>query len=172
MRDYQFNIQSACADLQHRQGRRLRRLLASASVAAACTALAPLAAHADAPQVLQIAANDGSNTIGEVVVTARRRVERLQDVPVAVSAISGAQLATAGINQVQQLQFAAPSTNISIANPRQTNFPIRGLGNNPATDGLAASVGLYIDGVYLDRPGMADFNLLDVDRVEVLRGPQ
>jgi iron complex outermembrane receptor protein len=152
---------------------RIRRLLTSASVlAAACATLQSFAAHAETPAPQQIAANEGSNPIGEIVVTARRRVERLQDVPVAVSAISGADLAKAGLNQVQQLQFTAPSTNISIANPRQTNFAIRGLGNNPATDGLASSVGIYIDGVYLDRPGMADFNLLDIDRVEVLRGPQ
>lgn len=147
--------------------KRARALLASTALVAVTCAVsfAPDRAHA------QTAAAPAP-AYGEVVVTARRRAERIEDVPVSMTAISGAQLARAGVNQVQQLQFEAPSTNISIANPRQTNFAIRGLGNNPATDGLSSSVGVYIDGVYLDRPGMADFNLLDVDRVEVLRGPQ
>lgn len=110
--------------------------------------------------------------VEDVVVTARKRSEKAQDVPIAITALAGAKLAQQGISQIQQLQFEAPSLNVATPNPRQTNIAIRGIGNNPAADGLSASVGLYIDGVYLDRPGMANFDLLDVDRVEVLRGPQ
>ncbi len=111
-------------------------------------------------------------SVEDVVVTARHRSERAQDVPIPITALSGAKLAQQGVSQIQQLQFQAPSLNIATPNPRQTNIAIRGIGNNPAADGLSASVGLYIDGVYLDRPGMANFDLLDLDRVEVLRGPQ
>ena len=80
-----------------------------------------------------------------------------------------------GQRKSQQLQFSAPSTNISIANPAadQLRHPGLRLQQSGSYRRLwHASVGIYIDGVYLDRPGMADFNLLDVDRVEVLRGPQ
>ena len=107
-----------------------------------------------------------------VTVTARRRAENVQDVPLAVTAVSGTDLDNNGTSQIQQLQFQAPGLVVDTPNPRQTSFAIRGLGNNPAADGLSASVGLYIDGVYLDRPGMANFDLLDLDHVEVLRGPQ
>lgn len=55
---------------------------------------------------------------------------------------------------------------------RQSSVSIRGLGNNPASDGLEGSVGLYIDNVYLGRPGMAVFDLMDIEQLEVLRGPQ
>jgi iron complex outermembrane receptor protein len=113
-----------------------------------------------------------TDIIEEVHVTARRRSEKVQDVPIAISVLTGRQLQRIGATQVQDLQFLVPSTNISLPNPRQTNFAIRGIGNNPATDGLSSSVGIYIDDVYLDRPGMADFNLLDIDQIEVLRGPQ
>jgi iron complex outermembrane receptor protein len=113
-----------------------------------------------------------TDVIEEVRVTARRRSEKVQDVPISITVLTGRQLQREGITQVQSLQFIAPSVNISLPNPRQTNFAIRGIGNNPATDGLSSSVGIYIDDVYLDRPGMADFNLLDIDQIEILRGPQ
>ena len=110
--------------------------------------------------------------VTDITVTARRRVERAQDVPLPITVLSGAQLRLRGNDQLQQLQFSVPSFNVSLPNPRQTNLAIRGIGNNPAADGLSSSVGIYIDGVYLDRPGMGDFNLIDIDRIEVLRGPQ
>jgi iron complex outermembrane recepter protein len=108
----------------------------------------------------------------EITVTARRRRENVQDVPIPVTVLSGQQLETSGTNKVQQLQYQVPSTSIYLANPRQAAISIRGLGNNPANDGLVDSVGIYIDGVYLDRSAMASFGLFDLDQVEVLRGPQ
>jgi iron complex outermembrane receptor protein len=111
-------------------------------------------------------------SIATITVTARRRVEKLQNVPLPISVISGAELRRHGTDQMAQLQFSTPSLNVSLPNPRQTNLAIRGIGNNPASNGLASSVGIYIDGVYLDRPGMGDFNLVDIAQVEVLRGPQ
>jgi iron complex outermembrane receptor protein len=117
-----------------------------------------------------IPTNDGG--LETVTVTARKRAENVQDVPLAVTAVGGDDLDANGTSQIQQLQFQAPGLVVDTPNPRQTSFAIRGLGNNPAADGLSASVGLYIDGVYLDRPGMANFDLLDLDHIEVLRGPQ
>jgi outer membrane receptor protein involved in Fe transport len=105
--------------------------------------------------VLTLTGADSSGGLETLVVTARKRAENIQDVPVAVTAIEGADLDSNGTSQVQQLQFQAPSLVINTPTSRQTSFAIRGLGNNAAADGLSASVGLYIDGVYLDRPGMA-----------------
>ena len=120
----------------------------------------------------QAQAQDPGQKLGEITVTARHRVEKLQNVPLPIAVISGAELRRRGNDQMQQLQFSVPSFNVSLPNPRQTNLAIRGIGNNPAADGLSSSVGIYVDGVYLDRPGMGDFNLIDVAQVEVLRGPQ
>ncbi len=61
---------------------------------------------------------------------------------------------------------------MAFLNPRQSSVAVRGLGNNPASDGLEYSVGVYLDNVYLGRPGMAVFDLLDIAQLELLRGPQ
>jgi iron complex outermembrane recepter protein len=108
----------------------------------------------------------------EVTVTARRRKENVQDVPIPVTVLSAQQLQDAGINKVQQLQYQVPSTSFFFSNTRNAEIAIRGLGNNPANDGLVDSVGVYMDGVYLDRVAMATFGLFDINQVEVLRGPQ
>ena len=149
-------------------------LLASASTLWAFASTAPaIAAPGDDAVATAAAGASGEAAAGaEVIVTARRREERLQDVPVAITAIGSTRLRDAGVSQLTQLMFEAPSVNIGSPNPRQTSISVRGLGNNPAADGLASSVGVYLDGVYLDRLGMANFDLSDVERVEVLRGPQ
>ena len=74
--------------------------------------------------------------------------------------------------QVDDLNELAPSTNIVIPSPHQTSFSIRGIGNNPANDGLEQSAGVFLDGVYLARSGQSIFDLADIDRMELLRGPQ
>jgi iron complex outermembrane receptor protein len=61
---------------------------------------------------------------------------------------------------------------LQFVNPRQTAFSIRGLGNDPASEGLETSVGLYLDGVYISRPGMLTSDLYDIEQITVLRGPQ
>jgi iron complex outermembrane receptor protein len=146
------------------------RLRVGVVAIAAVTAALPAWAADDGVTVAAAAAT--AQPIDDVIVTARRREEKLQDVPVAITAIGATRLRDAGVSQLAQLMFEAPSVNIGTPNPRQTSISIRGLGNNPAADGLASSVGVYLDGVYLDRLGMANFDLADVDRVEVLRGPQ
>lgn len=109
---------------------------------------------------------------GDIVVTARKRDERQIDVPVSLSVVGGAQLARGEHLRLEELNTLVPGVNISISTPRQATFSIRGLGANPANDGLEQSVGLFLDGIYLAKPGMAVIDLIDVDRVEVLRGPQ
>ncbi|MFU8925706.1 TonB-dependent receptor [Acinetobacter puyangensis] len=107
-----------------------------------------------------------------VVVTARRREEKAQDVPTPISILSPKTLETQRISRVEELQQALPSINVALQNPRQSSIAIRGLGNNLASDGLEASAGVYLDNVYLGRPGMAVFDMLDIAQLELLRGPQ
>ncbi len=111
-------------------------------------------------------------TLGTVTVNARRREETAQDVPTPISVLSSKTLESQRIYRVQDLQQLVPSTNVAYVHARQSSISIRGLGNNPASDGLEGSVGIYLDNVYLGRPGMAVFDLLDVEQLEVLRGPQ
>lgn len=110
----------------------------------------------------------------EIVVTARHRDERAQDIPVALSVVGGDLLTRTNTTSVADLSKLAPSLSFQGYNPRNTNLNIRGLGNNIAiaSDGLDPGVGFYIDGVYYNRPGTAAFDLIDIERIEVLRGPQ
>jgi iron complex outermembrane receptor protein len=110
--------------------------------------------------------------LAELVVTARRREEKAQDVPTAISILAAQTLETQRLSRLEDLQQALPSLNVAFINPRQSSVAVRGIGNNPASDGLEASVGVYLDNVYLGRPGMAVFDLLDVAQLELLRGPQ
>jgi iron complex outermembrane recepter protein len=109
----------------------------------------------------------------EVVVTAQKRAERLQDVPLAVSAVTAAQLSDAGIASATDLRFLAPSVNYgSSANTRGEGLQIRGVGTQIFGDGVEQSVGVVVDGVPMGRNGMGIADLVDVQRIEVLRGPQ
>jgi iron complex outermembrane receptor protein len=113
----------------------------------------------------------------DIVVTARQRAENVQTVPIAVSVVRGEQLDRAYTVNTQQLSLLVPSLNYSSANPRNTAFTIRGLGSSvvsvsQANDGLEGGVGFYIDQVYHARPATAAFDFSDIDRIEVLRGPQ
>jgi iron complex outermembrane recepter protein len=107
-----------------------------------------------------------------IVVTARKREERSQDVPISLIASSGQQLERMHSYLPAELAQSIPDMQLQFVNPRQTAFSIRGLGSNPASEGLETSVGLYLDGVYLSRPGMLTSDLDDIEQVTVLRGPQ
>jgi iron complex outermembrane receptor protein len=111
---------------------------------------------------------------GDIVVTARRRAEDPQKVPIALTVFGGRSLEEKGLTNLEQLQRQAPSLQIMGQNPRNENINIRGLGANVgfASDGLENGVGVYIDDVYYSRTGQALFDLIDLDRIEVLRGPQ
>jgi iron complex outermembrane receptor protein len=118
------------------------------------------------------AVGDGTDIIETVFVTARRQTEDVQKVPLPVTVLTGQALSDSNDTQIQQLPLKVPGLTVTGSNSRQIVFALRGLGNNPTSDGLSSSVGVYMDGVYLDRPGMAAFDLLDIAQVEVLRGPQ
>lgn len=110
--------------------------------------------------------------LSKVTVTARRRAEDAQEIPAPLTTLTGTQLEDQKISKVQDLQQALPSVNVSFFNPRQASIAVRGIGNNPANDGLEGSTGIYLDNIYLGRPGMAVFDLMDIEQLELLRGPQ
>lgn len=116
------------------------------------------------------AAYDGA----EIIVSARRRDESAQDVPIALSVVGASQLEATGNYSLTQIQQIVPSLQVFSFNPRNTNINIRGLGSNVAltNDGLENGVGFYVDNVYYGRPGQSQFDLVDLQQIEVLRGPQ
>lgn len=110
--------------------------------------------------------------LDEVKVSARHREESAQQVPIALSVLDGEQLNDAGIYRTEDMQQRAPSLLVSAPNARYTSYGIRGLGSSSFNDGIDGSVGVFLDGVYLGRQGMSLYDLVDLQRVEVLRGPQ
>ncbi len=112
--------------------------------------------------------------LDEVVVTSRRRAETAQDVPIPISVVSGALIEQAGAFNVNRVKELIPSVQLYSSNPRNTGINIRGLGSpfGLTNDGLDPGVGFYVDGVYYARPAAATFDFIDIDQIEVLRGPQ
>lgn len=141
------------------------------AVASAQPASGP-SADPPAGSSIQVAEVSEPSRLGQVTVTARRRSENAQDVPIPIAVTSGGDLDATGRFRLETLNEALPSTNIEYTNPRQTSIAVRGLGNNPANDALESSVGIYVDDVYLGRSEMANTDLLDIDQVTLLRGPQ
>ncbi len=148
-----------------------RRLPAAVLLAAAALSQASLRAHAAQPAG---AADAPSGGLGEIVVTARRRKENLQDVPLAVTAIGAGELRLRDVTSLGDLNAFVP--NIAISSARATsstiNVYIRGVGQSDPLWGFEPGVGVYIDDVYMARPQAALLDVYDVDRIEVLRGPQ
>lgn len=109
-----------------------------------------------------------------VIVTSRRRREVLQDVPIPISVISGSQVEDAGAFNVNRVKEFVPSVQLYSSNPRNTGLNIRGLGSSfgLTNDGVDPGVGFYVDGVYYARPAAATLDFIDIERIEVLRGPQ
>ncbi len=130
-----------------------------------------LAAMATTPALAQEA---GASEDGAIIVTARRREESLLDVPIAISAISGGQLERTGAIDITDISNSTP--NVTLETSRGTNSTltafIRGVGQQDPVAGFEAGVGLYLDDVYLNRPQAAVLDIYDVERIEVLRGPQ
>ena len=134
-----------------------------------CTVAPTIAVAADSA--------DAGLVLDEIVVTARRREENLQSVPIAISVVQGDVLDNAGTVNTQSLAQLVPGLYYNSANPRNTAYTIRGLGSNTlsvsaANDGIEPGVGFYVDGVYHGRPATAAFDFTDIERIEVLRGPQ
>ena len=141
--------------------RTTRKLLLAAAVTAALPVPAAMA-------------QQGPAMIEEIVVTARKREESLQDVPIAVTAFTGAQLEQQGTTDLVELAQSVPNVTLEVSratNSTLTAF-IRGVGQQDPVAGFEGGVGLYLDDVYLNRPQGTVFDIYDVERIEVLRGPQ
>lgn len=116
-----------------------------------------------------------SQGLEEIVVTSRRTSEALQTTPVAVSALNSAALERAQVQSVEDLQGRAPSLSIAIggtSSPTQAQVSIRGQAQNSPGTNSDPAVGIYVDGVYHARPIASNVDVLDVGRLEILRGPQ
>jgi iron complex outermembrane receptor protein len=123
--------------------------------------------------VLEVSLKE-ENELIEVVVSSRRRIEKVQDIPIAVSVVTGKQAEQAGAFNVNRIKELVPSVQLYSSNPRNTGINIRGLGSpyGLTNDGIDPGVGFYVDGVYYARPAATTLDFIDVERIEVLRGPQ
>ncbi|PZQ24280.1 MAG: TonB-dependent receptor [Sphingopyxis macrogoltabida] len=149
--------------------RRLRRAVFATS-ALSMLAVTPAAFAQDAADE-GVSADTGD---GEIIVTARRRDERLMDVPVAVSAFSGDALEARGALDLTDIGNITPNTTLETSRGTNSTLSafIRGVGQQDPVPGFEAGVGIYLDDVYLNRPQAAVLDIYDVERIEVLRGPQ
>jgi iron complex outermembrane receptor protein len=151
-------------------------LLAGTAIALVATPAVAQDAASASPETTAAVQNDAAaaQDSGEIVVTARRRAESLQDVPIAVTAYSGEQLEAQGALDITDISDTTP--NVTLETSRGTNTTltafIRGVGQQDPVAGFEAGVGLYLDDVYLNRPQAAVLDIYDVERIEVLRGPQ
>lgn len=117
--------------------------------------------------------SSSNNSISEIIVTATKREQTLQDVPISVAVTGQQTIERAQVRDLIDLQSVVPSLKVSQFNATgQTNFVIRGFGNGNGNDGIESSVGIFIDGVYRSRSAAALDDLPEVERIEVLRGPQ
>lgn len=143
------------------------RLGLVSSLLAGTALLMPTISSAQEAQV-----SDGDGQVNEILVTARRRSETLQEVPVAVSVVTGETLRLQNLNNVPDMINAVPAITLRPSGPKDTGLLIRGLGTITTSPGAEPTVSMVLDGVVLARPGQMVADLIDVDRVEVLRGPQ
>lgn len=147
-----------------------RLALLAAAGGAALVAWAPCARAADAEKIGPAQATG----VQEVVVTAQRRSQNLQEVPVSVQAISSEQLVAAGVKSTQDLGQITP--NVTIISPigagNQPLITIRGIGLNDFDTNNAGPNGIYVDDVYLSAPGVQNFAMFDISQAQVLKGPQ
>jgi iron complex outermembrane receptor protein len=146
----------------------LRRTLVAVGVAAAFGSPLPAAAQ-PAGKTPQPAVDDVISVTG-----ARRREEAVQEVPIPVSVVDGELITEAGAFNVNRIKELVPAVQFYSSNPRNTGVNIRGLGApfGLTNDGIEPGVGYYVDGVLYARPAATTLDFIDVERVEVLRGPQ
>ena len=151
------------------------RTVIRSGVSFAAMALAATVAHAQTtpPQNESAPVDATGLNDGDIVVTAQKRSERLQDVPLSIQAITGADLAARQLNEFSELQTVTPSVYFAQSNhDRGAALTVRGVGTSGQSEGIEDSVGIVLDGVPIGRGGGAFTDLVDLDHIEVLRGPQ
>lgn len=135
----------------------------------------PTAAYAQAAPTapaVEVPDETGVAKVDDIVVTARKRTERLQDVPIAISAVSGDTLRKQGPLDVRSISNVSPGVFYQSGDRRTPTLYIRGIGTRSFSDEADPSVGTFVDGVYIARFSSTLQDLFDVERVEVLKGPQ
>ena len=150
----------------------LQRSVAASAIIAGLMMAAPATAQtvvADQPTTAQDAPQGGS-----IIVTARRRAERVVDVPIAVSTFGSEELANRGAIDITDLAQLTPNTTLEASRGTNSTLSafIRGVGQQDPVSGFEQGVGIYLDDVYLNRPQAAVLDIYDVERIEILRGPQ
>lgn len=133
---------------------------------------APVMAQDTSQADQHAAADKDGGGFGDIVVTAQKRGENLQRVPISISAYSGAQLAALGISDATQITQQIPGMQLNAWSPNVTIFNLRGVSQNNFTDYLEAPVAVYMDDAYMGSINGISGQLFDTERVEVLRGPQ
>jgi outer membrane receptor protein involved in Fe transport len=153
---------------EKREMRRFNRLITAALCSTICSAMLAPAAYA------QTAESSDDSGDEPIIVTATLRAMDVQDIPLAVTAVAPEALERQGVNDIKNLASISPSINIqsSQTETQGTSIKIRGVGTTGNNTGLESSVGVFIDGVYQSRPGVALGDLVDIERLEILRGPQ
>lgn len=117
-------------------------------------------------------ADNNSPLIGDIVVTANKRQEKLQDVGIAATAFSGESLVKLGVTSTEALTKVTPALNVNYANPSVSQLSIRGVSQNDFADHLEPPIAVYEDEAYIGTSGAVSVPVFDMERVEVLRGPQ
>ena len=128
-----------------------------------------------APAFAQATADEDNSALGEIVVTAQKRAESLQETPLAITAVPAAQLELRGISEAKDLSAIAPNVSVvgSTTNATAAVVTIRGIPTAAdESQGYDSPIGIYVDGVYMARSSASSFEVADIERVEVLRGPQ
>lgn len=115
-----------------------------------------------------------ADNLEDVIISSRRRQESAQEVPIPISVIRGSAAEDAGAFNVNRLKELVPTVQLYVSNARNTTLNIRGLGSTfgLTNDGIDPGVGFYVDGVYYARPAATALDFIDIERIEVLRGPQ
>jgi iron complex outermembrane receptor protein len=153
-----------------------KTLYVRAALLAGCAGIATFAAPAMAQDASAEVADEtqAAEDDGTIYVTARRREERLIDVPLSVTALSGDDLIKQGVQDIVAVAQQVPNVTLEVSRGTNTTLTafIRGIGQQDPVGGFEAGVGLYVDDVYLNRPQAAVLDIYEVERIEVLRGPQ
>ncbi|QRR00678.1 TonB-dependent receptor [Dyadobacter sandarakinus] len=123
---------------------------------------------------ITIKLDPAAGKLEDVIISSRRRQESAQEVPIPISVIRGSAAEDAGAFNVNRLKELVPTVQLYVSNARNTTLNIRGLGSTYGltNDGIDPGVGFYVDGVYYARPAATALDFIDIDRIEVLRGPQ
>ncbi len=148
-------------------------MLGSATAAALATALLAAPASAQPAATPPPPAADNNVGLSDVIVTAQKRTENVQKVPMSITAVGKDFLKKTGVADLTELASYVPSFNINTANTsRNTSVMIRGIGSSGTNPGIEPDVGVFIDNVYQPQAGMIAGDLLDINSIEILRGPQ